>query len=463
MVFSSITFLSLFLPIVVLLHVALPSIKAKNVLLTLASLFFYAWGEGLYVLLMLASVLINWLLGLALGKGGSARRSNVITACAVVFNIGMLAVFKYAGFLVELINLLPFVALPVPVVHLPIGISFFTFQSLSYVIDVRRDPSVRQRSFLSVLLYISLFPQLIAGPIIKYHEVGDQISCRRVTIDGMANGIRRFIIGLSKKMLLADMFAVPVDALFAAQSISTLGAWLCALFYVFQIYFDFSGYSDMAIGLGEMFGFHFRENFDYPYISCSIREFWRRWHISLSTWFREYLYIPLGGNRKGQARTCLNLLIVFLATGIWHGANLTFLFWGLFHGILIVLERLNVIRFRHKLPGWIYTSLAVLFGFILFRADSLFHAMRYFGAMFGATTAGMGDILPYLTPLFLTAAVVAVIACLPVVPTIKRRCSGGTLARVLNAVSYPAVFLLFFFCLLLLAENSYSPFIYFRF
>lgn len=463
MVFSSVTFLFLFLPVVVLLHLVIPSKTAKNLLLIAASLVFYAWGEGLYVLLMILSVLVNWLFGLAIGRAKSRRAADVAVAVAVVFNIGMLLAFKYAGFIVSLVNYIPFVNIPVPSVHLPIGISFYTFQALSYVIDVRREPSAMQKNFLSVLLYITLFPQLIAGPIVKYHDVSAQISSRRVTSAGMAAGIRRFIIGLSKKMLIADILAAPVDAVFSAGGVSTAGAWICAVFYCFQIYFDFSGYSDMAIGLGKMFGFDFLENFNYPYFSLGIREFWRRWHISLSTWFREYLYIPLGGSRKGKARTCLNLMIVFLATGIWHGANLTFLVWGLYHGVFTVLERLNVIRCKNRVFGRIYTLLAVMFGFVLFRADSLPAAGRYIAAMFGFTSVGAGDITRFLTPLVITVAAVAAVISFPVLPAIRNRISGTRAGAVMRAVSYPAVLLLFALCVMLLAANSYSPFIYFRF
>ena len=312
MAFSSATFLFLFLPVVFLLHLALPSIKVKNILLTAASLLFYAWGEGLYVLLMIISVFINWIAGLLIAKYD--RFAKLVTALSVVLNIGMLFVYKYAGFFVQTINLIPGINLPEISIRLPLGISFFTFQVLSYVIDVYRDRSMVNKSYFSTLLYISFFPQLIAGPIVKYHDVNLQIENRTLNADILSQGIRRFIIGLSKKLLIADVTAAVVDDVFAMQvsEISGLCAWLGAVLYIFQIYFDFSGYSDMAIGLGKMFGFEFKENFNYPYTALGIRGFWRKWHISLSTWFREYLYIPLGGNRKGGVRTYINLFIVFL-------------------------------------------------------------------------------------------------------------------------------------------------------
>ncbi len=337
MVFSSITFLSVFLPAVFLLHWILPGIKLKNALLIVASLVFYAYGEPLYVCLMVASSLMNYGLGLAVSRP-ALKKAGV--AAAVVLNLGLLGVFKYAGFLAELVNAAGIVRLPVPQIALPIGISFFTFQALSYVIDVYRGSVQAQKSYAKVLLYISFFPQLIAGPIVKYHDIEKEIEERHATAEDAARGLRRFAAGLSKKVLISNVMALTADTLFAADagSINILTAWIAAVSYLFQIYFDFSGYSDMALGMGEMFGFHFRENFRYPYASGSVREFWRRWHISLSGWFREYLYFPLGGNRKGRARTVLNKFLVFFCTGLWHGANVTFVVWGLYHGFFLMLE-----------------------------------------------------------------------------------------------------------------------------
>lgn len=465
MVFSSVTFLFLFFPTVFLLYYAVPSIKFRNILLVLASLLFYAWGEKLYVLLMLFSVLVNWLAGLLILK--FPNKAKLTTAISVVFNIGMLFAFKYVGFFVEVLNLIPFISLPAVTVHLPIGISFFTFQALSYVIDVYKNRDLVQKNFLSMLLYITFFPQLIAGPIVKYHDIEAQLSNRKTTALGLTAGIRRFIIGLSKKLLLADVAAKAVDGIFGLElgGISGYAAWLGGILYLVQIYFDFSGYSDMAIGLGKIFGFEFLENFKYPYTAVGIRDFWHRWHISLSTWFSQYLYIPLGGNRKGKVRTYINLLIVFFATGLWHGANFTFIAWGMWHGLFMILERAKLIR-PEKIP-WlsrIYTLFVVLFGFIIFRADSLAYGLGFIGRMFSpeAFALGFWDALAFLNPYMIITLVAAVIASTPILPFIKSKIKGRGEAAA-EVVSYAVCMLLFLLCILLLASNTYSPFIYFRF
>lgn len=467
MIFSSATFLFLFLPVFFLLHLVLPGIKTKNILLVVASLLFYAWGEGIYVLLMIISVFLGWLAGILIAKYD--KYAKAITAISVILNIGMLFVYKYAGFFVEIINYIPGIEIPAVTVRLPLGISFFTFQILSYVIDVYRDRSIVNKSYFSTLLYISFFPQLIAGPIVKYHDINLQIESRKVTAEGAAEGIRRFIIGLSKKLLIADVTALAVDSIFALETGSMSGAcaWLGAILYIFQIYFDFSGYSDMAIGLGQMFGFKFKENFNYPYVSLGIRDFWRRWHISLSTWFREYLYISLGGNRKGNVRTYVNLFIVFLATGLWHGANFTFLVWGIYNGILIVLERAEIIKIKNKVLCHIYTTFAVIIGFVIFRADSLSVAFSYIGRMFtpSAYTGGFSDALSFCTPYLICTVIFAIVCCLPVLPYIKGKMQTLSLRKVsvLEGATYVLVLLMLFVCIMVLAANTYSPFIYFRF
>ena len=391
MVFSSVTFLCIFFPIVFLLHAVLPNGKMRNAALILASLLFYAYGEPVYVILLLVSVALNYLFGL----GVAGRKKKAVLTAAVIVNIGLLFVFKYAGFFVSSLNsLLPgSAALPVPKLSLPIGISFYTFQALSYVIDVYRGQTEVQRKFFRLLLYVSFFPQLIAGPIVKYHDIEKEIATRNAAVDDIFSGLTRFSIGLGKKVLIANTMAYAADTIFAmpASNVGLLASWVGAIAYVLQIYFDFSGYSDMAIGLGRMFGFHFLENFNYPYISDSIREFWRRWHISLFTWFRDYLYIPLGGNRKGRTRTIINKYIVFFCTGFWHGANWTFLIWGLFHGTLQMCEE------KHWIPvhrGWrvfnhIYTLLMVTVGFVIFRADTMGQAGTMLAAMFGFGSKGI--------------------------------------------------------------------------
>ncbi len=346
MVFSSITFLFFFLPVFLMGYLGVGK-KGRNLFLLLASLFFYLWGEQLFVLVMLASIVMNYFFGLLLDRVGiqGSRAGKFLLAAALVANLGMLVFFKYANFAVDNLNLLlSWLNMPLMhlhKVHLPIGISFFTFQAMSYLIDLYRQEYKAQKNPLYLGLYISLFPQLIAGPIVRYSDIAEHIKKRTVSLHDFACGAERFVFGLGKKILIANPMGLMADHIFAMQAelLSTGTAWLGITCYTLQIYFDFSGYSDMAIGLGRMFGFHFLENFNYPYISRSIREFWRRWHISLSTWFRDYLYIPLGGNRHGNNRTSLNLLIVFLLCGLWHGASWNFILWGLMYGFFLVAER----------------------------------------------------------------------------------------------------------------------------
>ena len=387
MVFSSMVFLCVFLPAAFCLHLLLPGMRAKNFLLVVASLVFYAYGEPIYVILLVASSAGNYILARLTGECPKIRKLTM--TLAVVINLGLLVIFKYSGFLVETFNSVTGAGIPVPQVRMPIGISFFTFQALSYVIDVYRGDASVQKNFGKVLLYISFFPQLIAGPIVKYHDVEAEINNRKQTPEEIGKGIRRFIAGLSKKVLIANTMGLVADNLFgaAATGITGPGAWLGAVSYMLQIYFDFSGYSDMALGLGMMFGFHFHENFDYPYISASIREFWRRWHMSLSGWFKEYLYIPLGGNRRGKFRTVVNKMIVFVCTGIWHGASFNFLFWGIYHGFFLMLE--EYIPFIGKKGGklksffqHVYALLVVCVGFVFFRADTMKQGCFWIREMF---------------------------------------------------------------------------------
>lgn len=464
MVFSSMVFLCIFLPVVFLLHLLLPGIRAKNGMLLLASLAFYAYGEPVYVILMIASAFVNYLSALLIGKNPAGKKA--VMAVNVILNLGVLVLFKYTGFLAESVNTILETAIPVPSIRLPIGISFFTFQAMSYVIDVYRGVTGAQKNFGKVLLYISFFPQLIAGPIVKYHDIAQEIENRTQTVDGVTDGIRRFVVGLSKKVLISNTVGLVADTLFAADvsGLNAAAAWIGAVSYMLQIYFDFSGYSDMAIGLGEMFGFHFKENFNYPYISGSIREFWRRWHMSLSGWFQEYLYIPLGGSRKGKIRTVINKFIVFLCTGIWHGANVTFLFWGLYHGCFLMLEEIvPAIReqggkvksfFQH-----VYTLLVVLIGFVFFRADSMHQGAAWIKTMFtgfGSNTAAMSLALEQLTPLYLVTAAVGIVACCPVKMLVKK-------GRAYEAVTAAGSLALLLLCMLSLASGTYNPFIYFRF
>ena len=350
MVFSSTIFLFFFLPLTLLAYFVVGP-RGRNLILLAASLLFYAWGETVYLLVMLFSIAANYLFGLLIDRARErGSRGGTAFALAVATNLGLLGFFKYANFFVDNLNqVLPVLGLaPMDIgrVHLPIGISFFTFQALSYIIDLYRNETAVQRSLLNFALYKALFPQLIAGPIVRYRDVAREIEQRTVSLDDFASGVQRFIIGLGKKVLIANVMGRAADTIFAtpAETLPATLAWTGSIAFMLQIYFDFSGYSDMAIGLGRMFGFHFLENFNYPYIARSVREFWRRWHISLSTWFRDYLYIPLGGNRHGPVRTGANLLLVFLLCGLWHGASWTFLIWGVYHGIFLVLERVPAVR-----------------------------------------------------------------------------------------------------------------------
>ena len=386
MTFSSVSFLCLFLPAVFGLYHILPGARAKNALLIAASLLFYAWGEPVYILLMILSVLVNWLAGRWIGSARKGARLPMVLA--VVFNLALLGVFKYSGFLMETLGAVTGLALPVPRISLPIGISFFTFQAMSYLIDLYRGDVPVQKSLVAFGTYVSLFPQLIAGPIVRMSTVSAELSCRRETADLFSSGIRRFVAGLGKKVLLANNIGAVWTAI-SQQDVTTLPvltAWIGLAAFTLQIYFDFSGYSDMAIGLGKMFGFTFIENFRLPYTATSIQDFWRKWHISLSSWFKEYVYIPLGGNRRGTARTYVNLWTVFLLTGIWHGAGWTFIFWGIYHGFFNVLERcflgkwLKQEKFRPL--AHIYAVFVVLIGWIFFRADTIGQAFSFIRYMF---------------------------------------------------------------------------------
>ena len=367
MVFSSVIFLCLFLPIVLGGYYLLPKREAKNLWLIAASLLFYAFSGLWYVLLLLFSVFCNYLAGLFV----SGRKGVLYVAVAV--NLGVLGVFKYLTFLVRTVNQLPGVAIAVPSIVLPVGISFFTFQGLSYVIDVYRNERLKSTRFRDVLLYIALFPQLVAGPIVRYEDVADEIKSRRHTLEQLANGLRRFIIGLSKKLMIADVCGSVVTLIYSAKSsaLDSRTAWLAAVCYLIQIYFDFSGYSDMAIGLGLCFGFHFKENFNYPYISASIQEFWRRWHMTLGRFFTRYVYIPLGGNRRGKMRTLCNVMIVMLLSGLWHGAAWTFVLWGFLHGVGMIWDNLEHPHLPKKWMRQAATFAYVCMTFVFFRAESI--------------------------------------------------------------------------------------------
>ena len=452
MVFSSAIFLFAFLPAVFFLDRLGRDLRWKNTALALASLLFYAFGQLYYVPLFLFSVLVNYLAGRLLM---TARRRKAVLTAAVILNLGLLAVFKYTDFILQ--NL----GLPPVGIVLPIGISFYTFQGLSYVIDCYRQPENGTKSFPKLFLYIAFFPQLIAGPIVKYHDIAAQIDARVCDPVRTEQGIRRFILGLAKKLLVADTVGYIADTVFNGGTGDVRLAWLGAVCYTLQIYYDFSGYSDMAIGMGHMFGFQIRENFLHPYGAVTIRDFWRRWHVSLSSWFREYLYFPLGGNRKGRGRAALNRFLVFLCTGIWHGANWTFVVWGLGHGLLSSLEGLGLIpvgRLEKSRAGRllcrVYTLLCVTLLFVVFRAESLSAAGAMFTALFAGTLTPAGTVL--LHRLLNPAACLVLLLAALFSFGVRRRPLPLPLSRVLSL----ALLVLSILCM---SRGGFHPFIYFQF
>ena len=479
MIFSSTLFLFLFLPLTALLYYVVPRRfpRARNNVLLVASLAFYGWGEPVNIALMLLSICANYAAGLLVHRYRDDWPMKVaVTAGATGFNVGLLYIFKYLNFTVDGANILFGAGIELGHIALPIGISFFTFQSMSYVFDVYSGKAQPQRSLPSLALYIALFPQLIAGPIIRYADIEGQIAQRRADIEKIASGAQRFVVGLSKKVLIANQAAVFADLAFSGGSRTAAMAWAGAICYALQIYFDFSGYSDMAIGLGRMFGFEFPENFNYPYISSTVQEFWRRWHISLSSWFRDYLYIPLGGNRRGKARTYVNLMIVFLVTGLWHGANVTFVAWGLWHGVFLILERGAFGRLLKKLPTaatWAYTMLVVLSGWVLFRSDSIGGALTYLKNMFTFSSGGLTQALANIDALLAAAILAGIIGCAPIIPAIKKALygsgshfaneNGSALGEAVSWAGIAASLVCLVMSVIFLSGSDFNPFLYFRF
>lgn len=477
MVFSNLVFLFVFLPIVLFVYFVMPS-KFKNFFLLLVSLFFYAWGEPVYVYLMIFSILINYLFGLLMESAKEkSHLKKIYLVLAILVNLGILGYYKYSSFFIENVNALfglDIVNEPLP---LPIGISFFTFQAMSYVIDVYRKDSKVQKNILDFALYIALFPPLIAGPIIRYNTIAEQLKKRVHSVELFSDGIRQFIIGLGKKVIIANPLGEIADTIFAtnATDLSVTTAWIGIIAYTLQIYFDFSGYSDMAIGLGKMFGFKFLENFNYPYIARSVSEFWRRWHISLSSWFRDYVYIPLGGNRKGPWKTYRNLLIVWTITGFWHGASWTFMAWGFYYGIIICIERLGfgkVIDNMWRPVQHVYVLFLVMIGWVFFRADNFAYSIQYLKAMFGLNGAALIDNTAIGHIHDSTYLVVLAIVCsIPIYPWIVKKLDNvmenGNRNIALSVVRYVGgpflYFALFLLVTMFLVNSTYNPFIYFRF
>lgn len=476
MLFTSSIFLFLFLPVVVLVYLALRNTFLRNTFLMLASLFFYSWGEISYCWVMLSVIVINYLGAIAIeSASGSRQQQRLLLAATVAVDLAMLAWFKYAGFLAQNANCF-LKSCSMPVLHigniaLPLGISFFVFHSLSYCVDVFRGVATAQRNPINMALYISLFPQLVAGPIVRYHEIKDQLTERSHTVDKFAEGIARFVTGLGKKMLVANALAVPADKIFAlpVSDLTMPLAWLGAICYTFQIYFDFSGYSDMAVGLGLLFGFKLPENFNYPYIARSMREFWQRWHMSLSNWFRDYLYIPLGGNRVSSWRVCSNLMIVFFLCGLWHGASWQFVAWGLYHGFFLGVERAFLGRLLDNL--WtpvrhLYVALSVVISWVLFRATDFGQAAEFYKAMFGfGSVHSTQSVQLFLTTEVSFVLIIAMFACLPMRAWAARALSSATTPVVTLRFQLRNAWVVGLFVLSIaeVAAGTYNPFIYFRF
>lgn len=461
----------LFLPVCLLLYFILRGIKARNDLLLAMSLLFYAWGEPKWIVLMIVTTLVDYGAGLLVDKYRGQKQAKWALAGSVVITLSFLAIFKYLGFFNQNLNSIFGAELPTQIFNLPIGISFYTFQAITYVVDVYRGKARVQRSYANLLLYVSLFPQLIAGPIVRYTDIAEQLESRETTVEGFARGITRFVTGLGKKVLLANIAGQIATSLIGGDlsKASVLGAWLGIFAYTFQIYFDFSGYSDMAIGLGHMFGFTYVENFNYPYISRSITEFWRRWHISLSTFFRDYVYIPLGGNRRHQLR---NMFIVWALTGLWHGASWNFVLWGLYYFVFLAIEKLFLGRYLEKLPavvGHVYALFIVVVGWVFFYFDDVSHLGQMLKLMFGFSgQAGMMPTDTILLKNHLVFFMVAIVACIPVSKLAKalliRFSRRGTVQEaVAGAVGIVYDVALLFFSTAALVGASYNPFLYFRF
>ncbi len=473
MIFSSLLFLFRFLPVVLLLYYIVP-VSLRNLVLLLVSLVFYAWGEPVYVVLMLCSIFVSWMGGLLVDRfhtAGEEWKAKWSLILSVAIGLSFLAFFKYSNFAIRTVNGVAGTDFDLLKIALPIGISFYTFQTISYIIDVYRGTARVQKNIISYGAYVTMFPQLIAGPIVQYKTIDEQLRTRHETAEEFADGVNRFITGLGKKVLLANNAGALWSTINSMQpgQLPLLTAWIGIAAYSFQIYFDFSAYSDMAIGLGHMFGFRFLENFNYPYLSKSITEFWRRWHISLGTWFREYVYIPLGGNRCGLVKQIRNLLVVWLLTGIWHGADWNFFLWGVYYGLLLILEKFFLSKYLNKLPGWvshIYTLFLVMIGWYIFAYADVPSGIGYLGAMFGAAGAGFAD---RQTVYILYNNAVLLILLVLGSTTLPRKAAGRLLERVkdndalciiLRCVFYAVVFLL---SLAYLVSASYNPFLYFRF
>lgn len=470
MIFSTTLFLFIFLPLTLLIYY-LPIFKnrtLKNLFLFLVSLVFYAWGEPTYVLLLFLSIIVNWYLGILVDKHRDTQIGKLILTLTAIFNIGMLFFFKYLNFTIENLNSAFNLHISNPRIQLPLGISFFTFQALSYVIDVHRKKVAPQKNILNIGLYLAFFPKLIQGPIVRYETIANEITNRKENLTDFSNGVIRFIRGLGKKVLIANNLALVADNSFqlisntSGNSLSIGMAWLGAIAYTFQIFFDFSGYSDMAIGLGQMFGFHFLENFNYPYISKSVTEFWRRWHISLQTWFRDYIYIPLGGNRVSNKKFLFNIFIIWCLTGIWHGANWTFIIWGLMYFVLLAFEKFTGFNKKLKNFGYVYTLFFVVIGWVIFRSDNISIAANYIQTMFGIGANGLID-NQFILSLseFKYYFIAAILFSVPLKDWLSPRIKfNGIIYDTAYCIGYVIIL---FISISFLVKGAYNPFIYFKF
>ena len=466
MLFSSIPFLFYFIPCVVILYFAVPKCL-KNSVLLLSSLFFYGWGEPKYLLFMLISITQGYIFGILIEKHRGKRRSKIFLTASVLFSLLLLGYCKYADFFIENFNALTGMSVPLLKIALPIGISFYTFQILSYTVDVYRGDVPAQKNYINLAAYIAMFPQLIAGPIVRYSDIAKQLENRTHSFSDAAIGIRRFIIGLSKKILIANILGELVSVFKASDEKSVLYFWLYAIAYMLHIYFDFSGYSDMAIGLGRLFGFKFMENFDHPYISGSITEFWRRWHMSLGSWFRDYVYIPLGGNRVSKPRWFFNIFVVWMATGLWHGAAWNFVLWGLMFAILLVIEKLWLLKPLKKLKvlNHVYVLLLVMISFVIFDASSVKEAFSCITAMFGGQNIPLVTFESvYYLRSYLIIIVIAIIGATPLPKKLAAAAEKNKRTSLVFNIAEPIVLMLLLtVCTAFLIDGSFNPFLYFRF
>ena len=463
MVFSSLTFLFYFLPIVLIIYYIVPK-KAKNIVLLISSLLFYFYGEPKFGILMVISILLTYIHGLLMDK--YPKRKKLFLISSVVISSGLLVVFKYTDFIISNINMVLHSNIDLVKISLPIGISFYTFQMISYIIDVYRGEAKVQKSFLKLATYVALFPQLIAGPIVRYTTIEDELDNRKYSFDNFSNGVRRFVIGLSKKILVANVLASAISSFSTSQEKTVLCYWIYGLANALQIYFDFSGYSDMAIGLGKMLGFNFPENFNYPYISKSVTEFWRRWHITLGTWFKDYIYIPLGGNRVGKIKWLRNILIVWFLTGLWHGAAWNFILWGVLYGVLLVIEKMGLLKVLEKIPSVIsraYVTLITIIGFIIFSGSSVSEILNNIGGIFGIGVSKFADLESlYCLKNYAAIFIIAIIGATPIMKNIVSKISKKV-SKLVNVIEPVFLTTLLIVCISYLVDGSFNPFLYFRF